>query len=64
MIREITEKTGTKIDINDDGTIRVAASDGNAIKSAINWIKGIASEPEIGQIYEGTVVKVMESALS
>ncbi|MGL4974931.1 MAG: polyribonucleotide nucleotidyltransferase, partial [Bosea sp. (in: a-proteobacteria)] len=60
VIREITEKTGTKIDINDDGTIRVAASDGNAIKAAMNWIKGIASDPEIGQIYEGTVVKVME----
>jgi polyribonucleotide nucleotidyltransferase len=60
VIREITEKTGTKIDINDDGTIRIAASDANAIKAAMNWIKGIASEPEVGQIYEGTVVKVME----
>jgi polyribonucleotide nucleotidyltransferase len=60
VIREITEKTGTKINIEDDGTIRVAASDGNAIKAAMNWIKGIASDPEIGQIYEGTVVKVME----
>jgi polyribonucleotide nucleotidyltransferase len=60
VIREITEKTNTKIDINDDGTIRVAASDGNAIKAALNWIKGIASDPEIGQIYDGTVVKVME----
>jgi polyribonucleotide nucleotidyltransferase len=60
VIREITEKTGTKINIEDDGTIRVAASDGNAIKAALNWIKGIASDPEIGQIYEGTVVKVME----
>jgi len=60
VIREITEKTGTKIDISDDGTIRVAAADGKAIKAAINWIKSIASDPEIGQIYEGTVVKVME----
>ncbi len=60
VIREITEKTGTKIDINDDGTIRVAASDGKAIQAAINWIKGIASDPEVGMIYEGTVVKVME----
>ncbi len=60
VIREITEKTGTKIDINDDGTIRVAASDGKAIQAAINWIKGIASEPEVGMIYDGTVVKVME----
>jgi polyribonucleotide nucleotidyltransferase len=60
VIREITEKTGTKINIEDDGTIRVAASDGKAIQAAMNWIKGIASDPEIGQIYEGTVVKVME----
>ena len=60
VIREITEKTGTKINIEDDGTIRVAASDGKAIQAALNWIKGIASDPEIGQIYEGTVVKVME----
>jgi polyribonucleotide nucleotidyltransferase len=60
VIREITEKTGTKIDISDDGTIKVASSDGEKIKAALNWIKGIASEPEVGQIYEGTVVKVME----
>jgi polyribonucleotide nucleotidyltransferase len=60
VIREITEKTNTKINIEDDGTIRVAASDGKAIQAALNWIKGIASEPEVGQIYEGTVVKVME----
>jgi polyribonucleotide nucleotidyltransferase len=60
VIREITEKTGTKIDISDDGTIRVAASDGKAIKAALNWIKSIASDPEQGMIYEGTVVKVME----
>jgi len=60
VIREITEKTGTKIDISDDGTIRVAAADGQAIKAALNWIKSIASDPEVGQIYEGTVVKVME----
>ena len=60
VIREITEKTGTKIDISDDGTIRVAASDGKAITAALNWIKSIASEPELGMIYEGTVVKVMD----
>ncbi|MGL5448176.1 MAG: polyribonucleotide nucleotidyltransferase [Rhabdaerophilum sp.] len=60
VIREITEKTGTKIDISDDGTIKVASSDGEKIKAAMNWIKGIASDPELGQIYEGTVVKVME----
>ena len=60
VIREITEKTGTKIDIQDDGTIKVASSDGEKIKAAMNWIKSIASDPEIGAIYDGTVVKVVE----
>ena len=60
VIREITEKTGTKIDISDDGTIKVASSDGEKIKAAMNWIKGIASDPEVGAIYDGTVVKVVE----
>ena len=60
VIREITEKTGTKIDIQDDGTIKVASSDGEKIKAAMNWIKSIASDPEVGQIYEGTVVKCVE----
>jgi polyribonucleotide nucleotidyltransferase len=60
VIREITEKTGTKIDIQDDGTIKVASSDGEKIKAAMNWIKSIASDPEVGMIYEGTVVKCVE----
>ena len=60
VIREIVEKTGAKINIEDDGTVKVASSDGESIKAAINWIKSIASDPEIGHIYEGTVVKVME----
>jgi polyribonucleotide nucleotidyltransferase len=60
VIREITEKTGTKIDISDDGTIKVASSDGKAIKAALNWIKSIASDPEVGAIYEGTVVKTTD----
>ena len=46
--------------IEDDGTVKVASNDGEAMKAAIKWIKSIASDPEIGQIYEGTVVKVME----
>jgi polyribonucleotide nucleotidyltransferase len=57
---EIVEKTGAKIDISDDGTVKVASANGDAMKAAINWIKSIASEPEIGHIYEGTVVKVMD----
>jgi polyribonucleotide nucleotidyltransferase len=60
VIREIVEKTGAKIDIQDDGTIKIASAKADAIKAAINWIKSIASEPEVGHIYEGTVVKVMD----
>ena len=60
VIREIVEKTGAKIDISDDGTVKVASASGELIKAAINWIKSIASEPEVGHIYEGTVVKVMD----
>ncbi|MFZ0422641.1 MAG: polyribonucleotide nucleotidyltransferase [Xanthobacteraceae bacterium] len=60
VIREIVEKTGAKIDIQDDGTIKIASAKAESINAAINWIKSIASEPEVGQIYEGTVVKVMD----
>lgn len=60
VIREIVEKTGAKIDINDDGTVKIASADGKSIKAAYNWIRSIVAEPEINQIYEGTVVKVME----
>jgi polyribonucleotide nucleotidyltransferase len=60
VIREITEATGTKIDIDDDGTIKVAAVDGDAADKAVAWIKGIVAEPEIGAIYHGKVVKVMD----
>jgi polyribonucleotide nucleotidyltransferase len=60
VIREIVEKTGAKINIEDDGTVKVASAKAESIKAAINWIKSIASEPEVGHIYEGTVVKVMD----
>jgi polyribonucleotide nucleotidyltransferase len=60
IIREIVEKTGAKIDISDDGTVKVASAKAESIRAAINWIKSIASEPEVGQVYEGTVVKVMD----
>ncbi|HEY7300355.1 MAG TPA: polyribonucleotide nucleotidyltransferase [Xanthobacteraceae bacterium] len=60
VIREIVEKTGAKVDISDDGTVKVASANSDAMKAAINWIKSIASEPEVGHIYEGTVVKVMD----
>jgi polyribonucleotide nucleotidyltransferase len=60
VIREIVEKTGAKINVEDDGTVKVASANGDSIRAAIKWIKSIASDPEIGQIYEGSVVKVMD----
>ncbi|WP_029064149.1 polyribonucleotide nucleotidyltransferase [Labrenzia sp. DG1229] len=60
VIREIVEKTGAKVNIEDDGTVKIASADGKAIKAAINWINSIAAEPEVGVIYEGTVVKCVD----
>ena len=60
VIREICEVTGAKIDIEDDGTIKVAAIDGDASQAAIDWIKSIVAEPEVGVIYTGKVVKVVD----
>jgi polyribonucleotide nucleotidyltransferase len=60
VIREIVEKTGAKINIEDDGTVMVASADGESIKAALKWIKSIVAEPEIGEIYDGKVVKVMD----
>jgi len=60
VIREIVEKTGAKINIEDDGSVKVASANADSIKAAINWIKSIAAEPEVGMIYDGTVVKVMD----
>ena len=60
VIREITEVTGAKIDIEDDGTIKVAAVDEAASKAAIDWIRGIVAEPEVGVIYNGKVVKTVD----
>ncbi|HYD65630.1 polyribonucleotide nucleotidyltransferase [Azospirillum sp.] len=60
VIREIVEQTGAKIDIEDDGTVKVAAVDSKAAQAAIDWIKGIVAEPELGVIYTGKVVKVVD----
>ncbi len=60
VIREITEQTGCKIDIEDDGTIKVAAVSIEAAQKAIDWIQGIVAEPEVGKIYNGKVVKTAE----
>ncbi len=60
VIREICEETGCKIDINDEGLIKIASADGDAAQRAMDWIKGIVAEPEVGVIYTGKVVKVMD----
>ncbi|WP_424134764.1 polyribonucleotide nucleotidyltransferase [Roseomonas chloroacetimidivorans] len=60
VIREIVEQTGTKIDIEDDGTIKIASSSTEATQAAIDRIRGITAEAEVGAIYNGTVVKVAD----
>ncbi|MBM3600674.1 MAG: polyribonucleotide nucleotidyltransferase [Alphaproteobacteria bacterium] len=60
IIREICEVTGAKIDIEDDGTVKIAAVDQAASKAAIDWIRNIVAEPEVGVIYNGKVVKVVD----
>ncbi|WP_279482705.1 polyribonucleotide nucleotidyltransferase [Aureimonas sp. SK2] len=60
VIREIVEKTGAKINIEDDGTVKIASSSGKEIEAAKKWIHSIVAEPEVGEIYEGTVVKCVE----
>src|SRR5271169_7063363 len=60
VIREIVEQTKCKIDINDDGTIKIAAVDIAQAQQAIDWIRGIVAEPEIGVIYNGKVVKTAD----
>lgn len=60
VIREICETTGAKIDIDDDGTVKVAATTSEAADAAINWIKSIVDDPEVGVIYTGKVVKVVD----
>ena len=60
VIREIVEVSGAKVDINDDGMIKIASSDANAIKKAYDMIWSIVAEPEIGQIYTGKVVKLVD----
>jgi polyribonucleotide nucleotidyltransferase len=60
VIREIVEQTGCKIDIEDDGTIKIAATEADKAQAAIDRIRGIVSEPEVGVIYLGKVVKTAE----
>ncbi|MGH9916143.1 MAG: S1 RNA-binding domain-containing protein, partial [Pyrinomonadaceae bacterium] len=60
VIREIVEKTGAKINIEDDGTVKIASSSAKEIEAARKWIHSIVAEPEVGEIYEGTVVKTAD----
>jgi polyribonucleotide nucleotidyltransferase len=60
VIREIVEKTGAKINVEDDGTVKIAAVEKESLEAAQKWIHGLTAEPEVGTIYEGKVVKVME----
>jgi polyribonucleotide nucleotidyltransferase len=60
VIREIVEKTGAKINIEDDGTVKIASSNAKEIEAAKKWIHTIVAEPEVGEIYEGTVVKAAD----
>uniref|UniRef100_UPI003511D99B polyribonucleotide nucleotidyltransferase n=1 Tax=Oricola sp. TaxID=1979950 RepID=UPI003511D99B len=60
IIREIVEQTGAKINIEDDGTVKIASASGKEIEAAKKWIHSIVAEPEVGEIYEGTVVKTAD----
>ena len=60
VIREITEKTGAKIEIDEEGLVSIASVDSQSGQEAIDWINGIVEEPEVGKIYEGKVVKLMD----
>ena len=60
VIREIVAQSGAKVDIEDDGTVKIAAAKREAIEAALSRIKAITSEPEVGQVYKGKVVKIME----
>ncbi len=60
VIREICETTGAKIDIGDDGTVKIASADAAASQEAENWIRGLTATPEVGTIYNGKVVRVVD----
>lgn len=60
MIREIVEQSGAKIDISDDGTVKIAATNADSLNIALEKIKGICTDPEVGETYEGKIVKVAE----
>ncbi|MEM9422053.1 MAG: polyribonucleotide nucleotidyltransferase, partial [Pseudomonadota bacterium] len=60
VIREIVEKTGAKVNVEDDGTIKIASSEGSSIDAAVKWIRSLTDEPEVNEIYKGKVVKTVD----
>ena len=60
VINKITSETGAQIDIAEDGLITVAGTDPEGIQTALDWIRGLTEEPEVGRIYEGTVVSIKD----
>ncbi len=60
VINKITSETGAEIDIKDDGLITVASPDGESIEKALNWIRSLTEEPEVGRVYEGKVVSIKD----
>jgi polyribonucleotide nucleotidyltransferase len=60
MINKITSETGAEVNIEDNGLVTVAGTDAEKIKKALDWIKSLVEEPEVGKIYEGTVVTIKD----
>lgn len=60
MINRITAETGAEVDIEDSGLVTIASSDATKIKKALDWIKSLVEEPEVGKIYEGTVISIKD----
>ncbi len=60
VIREIVDTTGARVSVEDDGTIKIASNDKASIDAAVEWITGLTAEPEVGMIYKGKVVKVVD----
>ena len=60
MINKITAETGATVDIDDDGLVTIASPNGESIDKALAWIKSLVEEPEVGKIYNGTVVTIKD----
>lgn len=60
VIREICEKTGAKVDINDEGMLSISGANAEILEAAEKWIRGITDEPEVGKVYKGKVVRILD----